>query len=241
MTPSPALDVRGLGLRLGGRTILHQVTFAADAGQITALLGPNGAGKTSIIRCCTGLLPVASGTVTIGGKSVEEAVAAGAVGLMPQSVGAWSGIRPLELLHHLAGLHRHPLPVSELAERLGIDTFAKVAVRRLSGGQQQVLNLAGAIIGRPALVHLDEPSTGLDPHVRREVWQLIGELRDAGTAVLLTTHAMDEAEKLADQVHILDRGQIVRSGTIAELTATADLETVFLSVTREGGVPDARG
>lgn len=232
---APALAVDGLELARGGTPILRGVTFAAHAGRITALLGPNGAGKTTTIRCCTGLMDPDAGTVRVLGRSVAEAIASGRVGVMPQSVGQWAGIRPLELLRHLAALYAHPLPVDALAERLGITAFAGTTCRRLSGGQQQLVNLAGALIGRPEIVHLDEPTTGLDPHVRRQVWRLIGELRDAGVAVLLTTHAMDEAEHLADDVHIMDRGRIVRSGTVPELTRGGSLEAVFLASTGGGG------
>ncbi len=114
---------------------------------------------------------------------------------------------------------------------LGIGSFAETPYRRLSGGQQQLVNLAGAIVGRPRLVFLDEPTAGLDPHARRSVWELIRQLRAAGVAVLLTTHDMDEAEQLADQVCLLDSGRLVAHGTVAELTAADSLEQLFLSLT----------
>ena len=236
MTSSPpALVVRDAHLTLDGTEILRGLTFAARPGRITALLGPNGAGKTTTIRCCTGLMSPDTGVIEVFGQPVADAIASGRIGVMPQAVGQWSGIRPLELLHHLAGLHQNPLPVAPLAERLGIHRFARTTCRRLSGGQQQVLNLAGALIGRPEMVHLDEPTTGLDPHLRRQVWALIGELRDAGVSVLLTTHAMDEAEHLADDVHIMNHGRVVRSGSVSDLTTDGDLESVFLTSTDAGG------
>lgn len=236
MNPTPtSLSLDEVRLVLGGRPVLDGVTFTADTGRITALLGPNGAGKTTTIRCCTGLMTPDSGHIAVFGQPVAAAIAAGRVGVMPQAVGQWSGIRPLELLRHLAGLHANPLPLDPIVERLGINRFARTTCRRLSGGQQQVLNLAGAIIGRPQLVHLDEPTTGLDPHVRRAVWSLIADLRDAGVSVLLTTHAMDEAERLADHIHIMNHGRIVRSGPVADLTAEGDLESVFIASTEAGG------
>lgn len=230
-----ALTLRGVSVRLGGRTVLDGLDLAADAGQVTAVLGPNGAGKTTLVRCCTGLLEPTAGTIEVLGRPAGSPGANDRVGLMPQSTGAWSGVRPRELLEYLASLYAEPLPPATVIDQLGLTGFAATAYRRLSGGQQQLVNLAGAIIGRPALVFLDEPTAGLDPHARRQVWQLIGGLRDAGVAVLLTTHAMDEAEQLADRVHLLDGGRLVASGTVAELTATTTLEDLFLSLTSPGG------
>lgn len=233
--PDPALAIDNIRLSRTGRTILDGLSVTAEPGRITALLGPNGAGKTTTIRCCTGLMTPESGSIRIFGEAPVTASARGLVGVMPQSTGAWSGIKPLELLHYLADLHATPLPVADLAAELGLDDFAATPYRRLSGGQQQLVNLAGAIIGRPALVFLDEPTAGLDPHVRRRVWDLLRRLRAAGVAVLLTTHAMDEAESLADRVWIIDRGKVRISGTVAELTAQQSLEEVFLASTTPTG------
>lgn len=228
-SPDPALRAEDVRLELGGRPVLDGLTLSAERARITAVLGPNGAGKTTFLRCCTGLLEPDAGTVRIGPDPVRRAVAAGRVGVMPQHNGAWSGIRPLELLRHLAGLYAHPLPVDALAERLGLHDFARTTYRRLSGGQQQAVNLAGALVGRPELVFLDEPTAGMDPHTRRSVWALLSELRASGVTVLLTTHAMDEAAELADRVHIVDAGRVRISGTVTELAADGSgLEDVFL-------------
>lgn len=226
----------GLRFSVPGRQILDGVDLVVPTGSITALLGPNGAGKTTLIRCCATIYSPAAGTVSVGGETPALAIRSGKLAVMPQATGAWSGIKPLQLLDYLASLHTHPLPVAALATRLGIDEFARTHVRRLSGGQQQALNLAAALIGRPELVFLDEPTAGLDPHSRRSVWELLAELRDAGVSILLTTHAMDEAERLADDIHIMDRGRIAVHGTPAELTAGGQsLEAVFLTNT-EGGM-----
>lgn len=230
-TPA-ALEIDDLVVRLGGRTVLDHLSLRAEPGRVTALLGPNGAGKTTLIRCCTGILGPQSGTIRIIGQDVATACADGLVGMMPQTTGAWSGVRPLELLRYLASLHADPLPIEPLAERLGLDGFASTPYRRLSGGQQQAVNLAGALVGRPQLVFLDEPTAGMDPHSRRSVWALIGDLREAGVSVLLTTHLMDEAAELADRIWIIDNGRIALSGTVEELTADgASLEDVFLANT----------
>ncbi len=224
-------DVR---LSLGGRLILDALSLSAAAGEVTAVLGPNGAGKTTMIRCCTGLLTPDAGRIEVLGRPAGSPGANDRIGLMPQATGAWSGVKPRELLRYLGSLYTDPLPAEALISALGIGPFAATAYRRLSGGQQQLVNLAGAIIGRPELIFLDEPTAGLDPHVRREVWTLIRELRAAGVAVLLTTHAMDEAEQLADRVALLDAGQVVAAGTVPELTQGRSLEQVFLERTRPG-------
>ncbi|MGV8908905.1 MAG: ABC transporter ATP-binding protein [Propionicimonas sp.] len=230
-----ALTLADVRLSLGGRVVLDALSLTAATGAVTAVLGPNGAGKTTMIRCCTGLLAPDSGRIDVLGAPAGSASANNRVGLMPQATGAWSGVRPRELLEYLAGLYAAPLPTGELVAVLGITDFADTPYRRLSGGQQQLVNLAGAIIGRPELVFLDEPTAGLDPHVRRQVWTLIRDLRAAGVAVVLTTHDMDEAGQLADRVVLLDHGRPVASGTVAELTAGRSLEQVFLDLTAPGG------
>ncbi len=235
--PASALVLDEVVVTLGRHPrILDGLSLTAAAGQVTCLLGPNGAGKTTAIRACTGLVPVVGGTIRVLGAAPGSKDARTRIGLMPQTTGAWSGIRPLELLRYLSRLYAKPLPVDVLAERLGIDGFAKTPYRRLSGGQQQTVNLAAALIGRPELVFLDEPTAGLDPHNRRASWDLIAELRSAGVAVLLTTHAMDEAARLADFVWIIDRGRIVLHGDVATLTRDASLEEVFVNHT-SGGRP----
>jgi ABC-2 type transport system ATP-binding protein len=231
-TPVAALVVDRLSVTLGGRAVLDDLSLTAAPGRLTAVLGPNGAGKTTLIRCCTGLLPAGAGTVTVLGQPAGHAEVAARVGLMPQTTGAWSGIRAVELLRHLAGLYAHPHDVDALVRRCGIESFARTPYRRLSGGQQQAVNLAGALIGRPELVFLDEPTAGMDPHARRATWTLLEELRAAGVAIVLTTHAMDEAQALADQVYIVDAGRVSVSGTVSELTSgDRSLEDVFLAHT----------
>ncbi|MEL4357264.1 MULTISPECIES: ABC transporter ATP-binding protein [unclassified Luteococcus] len=233
----PALDLSDVVVTFGHKTALDGLTLSALPGQITAVLGPNGAGKTTMIRCCTGLVRPDSGQIRVLGEIPGSTEAASRIGLMPQSTGAWSGIKADELLRYLAGLYANPQPVDELIDLLGIGDFARTPYRRLSGGQQQSVNLAGALVGRPELVFLDEPTAGMDPHVRRHTWSVIQKLRDDGVAVLLTTHAMDEAAGLADQVWMVDRGRVVVSGTVAELTREDSLEDVFLANTtaRVGG------
>lgn len=229
-----AVEVSDVRVTFGTSVVLSGLSLSAEPGAVTAVLGPNGAGKTTFIRCCTGLVTPSAGTVTVLGDVPGGPVARAGVGVMPQSTGAWSGIRADELLRYLASLHAHPLAVDALIAELGIAPFARTPYRRLSGGQQQLVNLAGAMIGRPQVVFLDEPTAGMDPHVRRATWDVVRRLRGAGVAVVLTTHAMDEAAALADQVYLLDGGHVVLSGTVAELTREGSLEDVFLAHTRGG-------
>jgi ABC-2 type transport system ATP-binding protein len=155
---------------------------------------------------------------------------------MLQDGGAWSGVRAMEMLRHMARLHAHPLDVDQLGERLGLEECGSTPYRRLSGGQQQRLGLAMALVGRPEIAFVDEPTAGMDPKARRGTWELLEELRASGVTVVLTTHYMDEAERLADRIHIIDRGRLIATGTALELTrGSAGNEpsaTIRLVVTR---------
>jgi ABC-2 type transport system ATP-binding protein len=137
---------------------------------------------------------------------------------MLQGQGAWSGVTAKEMLRHVARLHANPLDLGMLADRLGLHDCGRTPYRRLSGGQQQRLGLAMALVGRPEIVFVDEPTAGMDPAARRATWELLSELRADGVTVVLTTHYLEEAEQLADQVHIIDRGRLIASGSPEELT-----------------------
>ena len=223
MSPTAAVSIEGLVKRYRGRPVVDGLHLTAERGEITAVLGPNGAGKTTSIEICEGYRGGPDeGIVRILGLDplVDGARLRPRVGVMLQVDGVYSTARPLEALTHRARLHADPLPVMDLAERLGLTHHRATPYRRLSGGEQQRLKLALALVGRPELVFLDEPTAGLDPQARLAVWELIGELKTDGVSVLLTTHLMDEAESLADHITIIDHGRAVRSGTLAELTAT---------------------
>ncbi|MGI8645357.1 MAG: ABC transporter ATP-binding protein [Nocardioides sp.] len=221
-------------MRYGATMAVDGLSLTVDRGTITAVLGPNGAGKTTTLETCEGYRRPQAGTVRVLGLDPrrDQRALLPRIGVMLQDGGAWSGVRAVEMLRHVARLHAHPLDPALLAERLGLDECGRTPYRRLSGGQKQRLGLALAVVGRPELVFVDEPTAGLDPHARRTTWDLLEELRASGVTVVLTTHHMDEAERLADRIHILDRGRIVASGTPAELTAgQRTLEDVFLSLT----------
>jgi ABC-2 type transport system ATP-binding protein len=199
--------------------VVGGVSLIAERGEVTALLGANGAGKTTTLECAQGLQKRSGGTISLLGQDPASAGAdlRSRVGVMLQDGGLPPSSRPVPLLRHVAGLYEHPWPVDDLIQRLGIDTFSRTTVRRLSGGQRQRLALAAALIGRPEVLFLDEPSAGLDPQSRQLVFDLITELRDAGMGIILTTHLMDDAQRLADYVYIIDGGRNVAEGTVQEL------------------------
>ena len=210
---------------------------------MTALVGPNGAGKTTAFSCATGLLRPDAGTVRVLGadpwRSSPEHRAR--VGVMIQDGGLTSGAGAMQLLRYGASLHANPLDADEVAEHLGIDDFARTLVRRLSGGQRQRLALALAIIGRPDLVFLDEPTAGMDPSIRRRVRELIRALARTGTAVVLTTHLMDDVVGLADAVRVISRGRVLASGSVQEVISDhrAPDGAVVVQATATGVAPES--
>ncbi|WP_460845242.1 ABC transporter ATP-binding protein [Nocardioides ultimimeridianus] len=235
---SPAVVVDGLVMRYGDKTAVDGLSLAVETGTITAVLGPNGAGKTTTLETCEGYRRPHGGSVRVLGLDPvhERRDLLPRIGVMLQGQGAWSGVKAVEMLRHVARLHAHPLPVDELVERLSLHECGRTPYRRLSGGQQQRLGLAMALVGRPELVFVDEPTAGMDPAARRTTWELLTELRASGVTVVLTTHYLEEAERLADQVHIIDRGRLVASGTVEELTRGTSA-TVRMVVDRELGAP----
>ncbi|MBX6387954.1 MAG: ABC transporter ATP-binding protein [Frankia sp.] len=221
MSQTQAVEVVDLVKTYGQTRAVAGMSFGVATGTVTALLGPNGAGKTTTVEICEGFRRPDAGTVRVLGL---DPVADGAalrprVGVMLQSGGMYPGARAHEMLRLVAAHHASPLDPDLLLERVGLlGSAARTPFRRLSGGQQQRLSLAMAIVGRPELVFLDEPTAGLDVRARHDTWDLIEELRASGVTVVLTTHAMDEAERLADHVVIVNRGRVVAAGSPAELT-----------------------
>jgi ABC-2 type transport system ATP-binding protein len=220
---APAVQISGLVKHYGRTVAVAGLSLQAERAQVTAILGPNGAGKTTTIEICEGYRRPDDGIVRVLGLDpVRDAKKLRPkVGVMLQSGGIPTAARPGEYLRVMASFHANPIDPGLLIDRLGLGSCLRTPFRRLSGGQQQRLSLAAAVIGRPELVFLDEPTAGLDPQARHATWSLIGGLRDAGAAVILTTHYMEEAERLADQVAVVDHGHLVAAGTPAELTGTA--------------------
>lgn len=222
MGSAAAVEVTSLVKRYGRVVAVDDLSFSVDRATITALLGPNGAGKTTTVECCEGFRRPDVGTVRVlgldpmrDGRALRPRVGV----MLQEGSGLYPAARPGELLSHLARLHTQPLDVAALVERLGLGSAARTPVRRLSGGQRQRLALAAALVGRPELVFLDEPTAGLDPQARRTTWALLEQLRDDGVTVVLTTHLMDEVELLADHVVIVDHGRLVAEGSPAALTS----------------------
>jgi ABC-2 type transport system ATP-binding protein len=232
-----AVEVDGLAKRYGSTLAVDGVSFTVPPGSVLALLGPNGAGKTTTVETCEGFRVPDAGSVRVLGLDPrrDHDALAPRVGVMLQEGGVYPGAYPLEMLRLVASFHADALDPRPLLERLEIPE--RTTYRRLSGGLKQRLSLAMAVVGRPEVVFLDEPTAGLDPAARIATWSLVRELRGDGVTVVLTTHAMDEAESLADNVVIVTHGRVVASGTVADLTAGED--ALRFSTTAGLAIPDA--
>ena len=216
-----ALEVRDLVKSYGAQRAVDGLSLSVERGELLALLGPNGAGKTTTIEICEGFRTPDAGQVRVMGFDPirEGAALKPLVGVMLQDgVGGYPSARAGELLELFASYARHPHDPARLLDMVGLEAARGTQVRRLSGGQKQRLSLALALVGRPAMVFLDEPTAGMDPQARRGTWDLIRQLRADGVSVVLTTHFLDEAEQLADQIAVMASGRLVAVGTPAELT-----------------------
>lgn len=213
----------GLVVRYGDRVAVDGLSFAARAGTVTALLGPNGAGKTSTVETLEGYRRPSSGTVSVLGLDpvADHAALVPRLGVMLQQGGVYPSLTPRQVLHLFAAYYDDPEEPEALLERVGITRAAGTSVRRLSGGERQRLSLALALVGKPSVVFLDEPTAGVDPEGRLALRDVVRQLRDAGVCVLLTTHELGEAERLADRVVIIAHGRALAEGTPGELTALA--------------------
>ncbi|MFE3103608.1 ABC transporter ATP-binding protein [Nocardia tengchongensis] len=217
----PAVRVDGVVKRYGETTAVDGISFDIERAQVLALLGPNGAGKTTTTEMCEGFVSPDAGAVRVLGLDpiADSDQLRPRIGVMLQGGGAYPGSKAGEMLDLVASYSANPLDPTWLLDTLGLKDARRTPYRRLSGGQQQRLALACALVGRPEIVFLDEPTAGLDAQARHLVWELIDALRRDGVSVLLTTHMMDEAEQLADQLVIIDHGRVVAQGTPAEVTS----------------------
>lgn len=214
----------------GGFEAVTGISFSVARGEIFALLGTNGAGKTSTVELLEGLTAPDGGQVRVLGHDPyrERAVVRPRTGVMLQDGGFPSDLTAAETVRMWAGCTSGARPVAEALELVGLGDRAGVRVKQLSGGERRRLDLALAVLGRPEILFLDEPTTGLDAEGRRDTWELVGALREGGTTVLLTTHYMEEAEFLADRLAIMHRGRIVSTGTPAEVTAARPARIRFV-------------
>ncbi|HEV7208794.1 MAG TPA: ABC transporter ATP-binding protein [Mycobacteriales bacterium] len=213
-----AVVAHGLVKRYGALAAVDELSLVADPGAVCAILGPNGAGKTTTVALCTGFRRPDAGEVKVLGRAPDDRSLRALVGVMPQQPGSYPGARCAEMLRLVAAYYAHPVPPAALLSELGLDACAATPYRRLSGGQQQRLSLAMAIVGRPRVLFLDEPAAGLDVQARHAVWDLVRRLRSDGVAIVLTTHDMDEATQLADQVIVVDHGRVLAAGSVPALT-----------------------
>jgi ABC-2 type transport system ATP-binding protein len=214
-----AIEVEGLTVAYRDVVAVDDLSFRAEAGEVTCVLGPNGAGKTSTIESLEGLRRPVLGRLSVIGldprrnhRSLVERI-----GVMLQEGGVHPGVRAIEALRHAAALYAESVDPVELLERLGLGGLERRAYRQLSGGEQRRLALALALVGRPQVAFLDEPTTGVDPAGRQVIRRVIGDLRSEGVTVLLTTHDLDEAERVADRVVIIDRARLVAEGPLEAL------------------------
>jgi ABC-2 type transport system ATP-binding protein len=231
----PAIEVDGLVKRYGGRAVVDGLSLTVGRGEIVALLGPNGAGKTTTVEHIEGYRTADAGTVRVLG---EDPIRGGRglrarVGLMLQEGGFDIRARPAETLRQYAAFHADPLDPAALLRDLGLESVARTPYRRLSGGERQRLGLAVALVGRPEVLVLDEPTAGMDPEARAISRERIDRLRRDGVAILLTSHDLVDVERLADRVVIIVAGRVVASGTPTELRGDdASLEDAYLRLVR---------
>jgi ABC-2 type transport system ATP-binding protein len=240
---APAVEVSGLVVRYGSVVAVNGVDLHAGQGEVVAVLGRNGAGKTSTIEAIEGYRRAAAGTVRVVGLDPQDADGQRAlskrIGVMLQRGGVYPAMGAAEALHLFASYYPDPEDPDALLRRLGlVGATARTPWRRLSGGEQQRLSLALALIGRPEVLFLDEPTAGVDPHGRQVIRTVVAELRAAGACVLLTTHELDEAERMADRVVIIDRGRVLAAGTPAQLTAADGLDEPPGRLDQPPGRPD---
>ena len=225
----PVISIRGLRMRYGEVEAVRGIDLEVERGEVFAFLGPNGAGKTTTVEILEGYRRRTAGEVTVLGEDPQRAGRRWRerIGIVLQSSRPDPYLTVRESLSLFAGYYRSPRPVEEVIELVGLQDKADERARRLSGGQQRRLDVGLALIGDPELLFLDEPTTGFDPTARRQAWDLIAGLRDLGKTVFLTTHYMDEAQRLADRVTIIAGGRIVARGTPADLGGRGGGETTI--------------
>jgi ABC-2 type transport system ATP-binding protein len=223
----PALEIESLRVQYDGHVAVDGVSLSAGRGQVTAILGPNGAGKTSLLEAAQGLRPVAGGRIRLLGRDHRRLTRThrARIGVMLQDGGLAPALTPREAVSDRARLFQTTHDVDHLLAGLGLGHCQGTRIRHLSGGEAKRTALAVAMVARPDLLFLDEPSSGLDPHGREVMNGIVRQLATSGVAVVLTTHQLEDVEHIADRVVILNRGALVANGSLQELTLD-DLESV---------------
>lgn len=241
------IDVQNLVKNYGQFRAVKGISFQVREGEIFGLLGPNGAGKSTTLEIIETLREKTSGKVLVDGFDLDQAPGEikKRIGVQLQSSGYYPGLNLVQLIELFAGLYNQQVAPMELLESVNLKDKAKAKFKDMSGGQKQRFSVATTLINHPRIIFLDEPTTGLDPQARRSLWELIRQIRDRGTTVIITTHYMDEAEYLCDRIAIIDQGEIIALDTpdkmIDDLVARgfekpkevkqANLEDVFIDLT----------
>jgi len=241
------ISVKDLHKKYGDFHAVKGISFDVYEGEIFGLLGPNGAGKSTTLEIIETLRPKTSGTITVDGLDLDTQAnfIKQKIGVQLQTSGFYPGLNLTELIHLFAGLYNEQIDAGKLLQQVNLEDKAKVEFKKLSGGQKQRFSIATTLINKPQVIFLDEPTTGLDPQARRNLWQLIKDIQKTGTTIIITTHYMDEAEILCDRVAIVDHGKVIAIDTpdklIDNLVASgfekpkevkqANLEDVFIQLT----------
>jgi ABC-2 type transport system ATP-binding protein len=222
---SNAIEVKNLRVTFGDLHAVDDVSLHVAYGEVASLLGPNGAGKTSVVETLLGFRTPTSGTVRLHGLDPmrDHAEVVARTGALLQRGGVWFPMTPAQVLELTATYYQAPRSASELLSLLDLDRCARTPWRRLSGGEQQRTLLALALLGRPRVLVLDEPTTAVDPEGRQVIREIVRSERDRGCALLITTHELDEAERLADYLVIMNRGHVVAQGTLDELAGSPEM------------------
>jgi ABC-2 type transport system ATP-binding protein len=236
----PAIVVEGLRKSFGTTHAVQGVSFSVAEGECLALLGPNGAGKTTTLEILEGFLKRDAGDVEVLGRDPQDGDRAWReqVGIVLQGTAADPYLTVTETLERTAGFYSEPRDVNEIIDLVGLREKATSRIAKLSGGQKRRLDVAYGIVGNPRLLFLDEPTTGFDPSARRGAWQLVSDLRGLGTTILLTTHYMDEAQALADQIVVIGDGKVVGQGTPDDLGGR-DMAALLIRFKLPAGVDPA--
>jgi ABC-2 type transport system ATP-binding protein len=241
------ISVKDLAKSYGDFQAVKGISFDVQQGEIFGLLGPNGAGKSTTLEIIETLRPKTSGTIIVDGMNIDEnpEKIKRIIGVQLQTSGFYPNLNLIELIELFGGMYNEKVNPMALLKEVNLEEKARNKVKELSGGQKQRFSIATTLINKPRIIFLDEPTTGLDPQARRNLWDLIKRIRDAGTTVIITTHYMDEAEILCDRVAIIESGKIIALNTpdrlIDDLVATgferpkqvkqANLEDVFINLT----------